>query len=362
VVQVKTIEALNEVLAGKRMAEHSKSNYKAAFGSLAKMYTELPTKPVQVNKWLVTLDGYADQTVRLWFTCLRKGFEYLESNYEVKNPFKGLDTPKVKKRQRRYLKAEELVKILQACKSEIDFALILTLVDSTCRVGGLEGLKGGDVGDGFINVREKTGQRRYRLDRRICQVLKRLAGSDDHLVFGLSSSALSMRVIRICRRAGLSGEKLGPHTLRHSSASIVAEATKNVLAVKALLQHDNIATSMLYIHDVEEEIQKGISPLQLVAERVKEDGLFQQKQLPMVGTPDGEGVEIKGEVVDVVDDLVVEMFPEVEEGVAVRPLLRTEDLMLIRKGFLELAVSGRYSMDVGKARELLKRMLRRVKQ
>lgn len=45
---------------------------------------------------------------------------------------------------------------------------------------------------------------------------------------------------------------------------------------------------------------------------------------------------------------------------AIRPLLKTEDLTLIRKGVMEMAVRERYSGDVGKARELMKRMLRRV--
>ncbi len=61
-----------------------------------------------------------------------------------------------------------------------------------------------------------------------------------------------------------------------------------------------------------------------------------------------------------VDDLLVEMFPEIGEDVAIRPLLKTEDLMLIRKGFMEMAIRERYSGDVGRARELMKRMLRRV--
>ena len=42
-------------------------------------------------------------------------------------------------------------------------------------------------------------------------------------------------------------------------------------------------------------------------------------------------------------------------------LLKTEDLMLIRKGFMEIAIRKRYSGDVGRGRGLLKRMLRRVK-
>jgi hypothetical protein len=36
------------------------------------------------------------------------------------------------------------------------------------------------------------------------------------------------------------------------------------------------------------------------------------------------------------------------------------NLILLRKGFMEIAIRGRYSADVGKARELIKRMLRKV--
>jgi integrase len=355
---MKTLDVLKEVLAGKRMSESSKRNHEAVFSSLNKFSEEFPVKSVEVNKWLVSLKGYSDQTVRLWFTILRNASEYMEANYELPNPCKGVDTPSVKKRKRRYFKAQEIVRILQACRGEFEYALIMTLVDSGCRIGGLSKLRDGDVGDSWLNVREKTGERRYRLDARLCEVLRRLAGGDNNLVFGLSDKALSMRVIRICRRAGLKGEKLGPHTLRHSSASLVAEDTKNAMAVKAFLQHDNIQTSMIYIHDVEEEMQKGISPLKLVADRITDGDMFRQKQLPMNGSEDGGDVEVVDG--DGVDDLIVEMFPEINEGVAIRPLLKTEDLMLIRKGFMEMAIREKYSRDVGRARELMKRMLRRV--
>ncbi len=354
---MKTLDVLREVLAGKRMSESSKRNYEAVFGSLNKFSEEFPVKSVEVNKWLVSLKGYSDTTVRLWFTILRNACDYMEANFEIPNPCKAVESPGVKKRKRRYFKAEEIVRILQACKGDLEYALVMTLVDSGSRVGGLAGLRGRDIGDGWLSVREKTGERRYRLDARLCEVLRRLAGGDNSMVFGSSDKALSMRVIRICRRAGLKGEKLGPHTLRHSSASLVAEETKNVMAVKAFLQHDNIQTSMIYIHDVEEEIQKSISPLKLVADKVTESGMYEQKQLPMkAGLAIAEVIEDSG-----IDEIVGDMFPEISEDVAVRPLLKREDLVLIRKGFVELAVKGRYSGDVGKARELMKRMLRRVK-
>lgn len=60
------------------------------------------------------------------------------------------------------------------------------------------------------------------------------------------------------------------------------------------------------------------------------------------------------------DEVVGDMFPEIREGVVVRPSLGMEDLSLIRKGFIEMAVSDRYSRDVGKAKDLMKRMLRKA--
>ena len=354
---MKTLEVLKRVLAGKRMSESSQQSYEAVFRSLNKMYDEFPSRSAEVNEWLVSLDGYADQTVRLWFSILKNACKYMEANFEMINPCKAVDTPKVKKRKRRYFGVDEIMRIIRACRGGVDEALVLTLIDSSCRIGGLSKLKSRDVGEGWIDVKEKTGDRRYRLDVRLCGLLRSMAGGDDNLVFGTSGSALSMRVIRICKRAGLKGEKLGPHTLRHSSASLVAEKTKNVMAVKALLQHDSIQTSMLYVHDVEDEILKGeSSPLKLVADKVKESGMYKQKLLPLKASGDVEVVEDDG-----LDEVVGEMFPEIKEGVKVHSKLKYEDLMLIRQGFIEMATNDKYSRDVGRARDLMRRMLRRVK-
>jgi len=356
---VKTIEVLAKVLAGKRMSKGSRGNYEAVFRSVAQMYDEFPTKAVEVNEWLVSLEGYADYTIRMWFSVFRSGCEYMEVNYGLVNACKGIKSPKVRKLRRRYHKAEDLVRIIQACRGELETGLIMTLIDSSCRIGGLEYLKGGDVGDGWIDVTEKTGQRRYRLDIRLCEVLRQLAGGADKRVFGMSRQALTMRVIRISRRAGLTGDKLGPHTIRHSSASLVADETKSAMAVKSLLQHDNINTSMLYVHDVEEELQKRISPLALVGDRVGGAGVYKQKQLSEKASPDeGEVAVITNEGFD---EFIGDMFPMIKEGIMVHSKLKSEDLNLIRDGFIELARTDRFGAEVGKARLLLKRMLRKVK-
>lgn len=60
-----------------------------------------------------------------------------------------------------------------------------------------------------------------------------------------------------------------------------------------------------------------------------------------------------------VSDLVGDMFPKIREGVVVRTLLKYEDLMLIRKIFVWYASYNRGGNDAVRARELMKRMLRK---
>ena len=56
-----------------------------------------------------------------------------------------------------------------------------------------------------------------------------------------------------------------------------------------------------------------------------------------------------------------EDYPEIKVGVAVRPLLRFDDLELLRRVFVVYSKEHVRSPDSWKARELLKRMLRKVK-
>ena len=59
---------------------------------------------------------------------------------------------------------------------------------------------------------------------------------------------------------------------------------------------------------------------------------------------------------------VVTEFPEISDGVGVRPLLKSEDLRVIRRAFIVYCESGKASVfEEGRMMLLMKRMLRRVK-
>jgi len=373
---MKTLEVLEKVLKGKRVKPNTQRHYREALGSLAQYSEEWPVSGVVINEWLASLQGYADTTIKMWFDFVNAAGKYMQKAYRVANPCAEAERPKVSKKKRRYFSIDELVAIIKACMNEFELLLVLTLIDSACRIGELVNLKGGDVGDGFINVMGKTGQRRYRLNVGLCERLKGLAGGDDLPVFKRKSGGLYQdgdglghRVRYVVERAGIKGKKVGVHTLRHTSASLVARETGEALVVKALLQHDDLKTSMGYIHDVEDILQDKYSPLRLLGEQYKmaggDNGGIKVEQLQLTeGESIGESVAVVPISREVlagadIDDLVGDMFPKISEGVAVRTVLRYEDLLRMRKVFLWYARNNPGDNEIAWARELMKRMLRK---
>ena len=365
---MKTLEVLEMVLKGKRLRPKTQKNYRMAFGSLAKFSEEFPVDGVVINEWTASLSGLGDGSVRCWFAFVNAGGKYMKKVHKIVNPCEDAERPRVQKKRRRYFSPGELVAIIRACENEFELLLVLTLIDSACRIGELIGLAGKDVGDGFIDVIGKTGQRRYRLNSKICERLKMFAGDGSEPVFKHDSGGfypsgdgLGHRVRRIAVRAGLTGARIGVHTIRHSSASLIANETREALVVKALLQHDDIKTSLGYIHDVEEGIIKDdkYSPLRLLGERY---GKGQQGSLLIEdGSEPGVAivpVGVNGLVEVVGDELMGDLFPEVKAGVAVRAVLREDDLLLMREAFMFYA---KYNdgIKVSRARALMRRMLRK---
>lgn len=368
---MKTLVVLEKVLKGKRLRLTTQRHYIDALGSLARYSEEFPKSGAVINEWLGTLSEFADTTVKMWFSVVNSAGRYVKRAYKVVNPCEGAERPRVAKKRRRYFSPEELVAIIRACMNEFELLLVLTLVDSACRIGELVALKGKDVGEGFINVTGKTGERRYRLDVRVCEKLRVLAGGEESAVFKQKwtggfypdGSGLGRRVRYIVVRAGISGEKIGVHTLRHSSASLVALESGEALIVKSLLQHDDIKTSMEYIHDIDDLVIRGnkYSPLRILGERynkvVKGDG---EKLLSIPEVDGVSGMEIVPVGLSEVEggSLVGDMFPDVKDGIAVRTVLRSEDLSIMSRAFRFYC---RYNVgsDGVKLSGMMKRMLRK---
>jgi integrase len=363
--KVKVKELRDRILKEKgRLSAKTLSHYEWMFDKLEAFTEYWPSEASAINEFIGSLKGLNDESVLEIFKCLRAVGRYTKQTYGWLDPTERANRPKVEHKRRRYFSESELRAIAGACKEVRDKALILALIDSSARIGEVAGLKLEDLGDDSFKVKGKTGQRRYRCDGRIIALLRECA--IDGVIFPMMDAGrkvvypvrpcpgnvLGDRVRIIIERAGLKGEKLGAHTLRHTAASIVARKTMSGLAVKALLQHDNIATSMMYIHDAEDKIQQEVSPLELSGL----DMVGKGKQLSI-----GEGVKmLAGPGVEPVYDLIQDLFPKIPDGVKVRPALGSEDLRLIKDGLMELMRVRGESGSGSRCVQLIRRMLRKV--
>lgn len=372
--KMKTLEVLDHILAGKRMSEAHKKHYRVALKSLAQFSEEWPTRSVTIDEWLNSIsDKYADTTLHLYFQTGQAAGNYIESNYDLKNPFTKAQKIKIEKKHRRYFSSAEMLSIIKACRNDKEKTLILTFIDSTCRVGELANLETSKVGINCLDVSGKTGQRLYRCDPILCKQLIKLGGDSKYVFHDkngnqLSSGTLGTQARRVIKAAGITGLKVGPHTLRHSGASLVAQVTGSALAVKALLQHDKIDTSMEYIHDTEDILQQRISPLKLMGDQVYgEIANDELKQLELKSgineTPLDQPIEQNETPTSnpQIIDLFELEFDEIKENITIRSQLNSDDLNLLRRAMIAYAKTGTAGQDKDRSKALLRRMLRKVK-
>jgi len=70
---------------------------------------------------------------------------------------------------------------------------------------------------------------------------------------------LRVLVKRLARKADVAeAEKVSPHTLRHTFATELLRETKNLRLVQKALGHASIATTQIYTHIVDEELEEAL--------------------------------------------------------------------------------------------------------
>jgi hypothetical protein len=201
----------------------------------------------------------------------------------------------------------------------------------------------------------------------LCEALKK-HGESKTAVFctlnGLpaSSHALQAKVRNIVKAAGITGEKLGAHTFRHTVGSLVAQSTGSALSVKSILGHSDINTSMDYIHDAEDSLAQRISPIQLMNDKlgIKADPEMNQLALNSPGDIRTTIEPISDDSGNIVDLLSLE-YKEVPPGTTIHCRFGYDSICLLRRAFMGYTSTRISESDAIQLKDLYKRMVRLVK-
>lgn len=222
----------------------------------------LPLSPDYLQGFIRRHGGQALDSLRDYFRAIRTFYAWLvRRGYLAQDldPFPKMDRPKGKSPIPRIISVEEIRKLVEASTPPYDRALILTLVDAMVRIGELADRTKDHLSGGTLEVFGKTGGRLVPLDSGVFAYLLDLP---THNLFPVPPRAgrggdvidrpaavynLRDRVRRVMLRSGLRGRKLGPHTLRHSSATAYINAGGDLKSLSLILGHTTIRMSERYV-------------------------------------------------------------------------------------------------------------------
>jgi site-specific recombinase XerD len=220
-----------------------------------------------VRQYLAKLagEGKADTSLHGNARAIRTLLRFLNAEKYMPELVR-FDMPKIAQKRLPVLSADELAKVLAACLSKRDKALILFIADSGLRRQEVILLKWGDIDmtSGLVVVkRGKGGKARSAVigatTRRALLAYRRLLGNpaDESPLFpsryGLHFTGSGLLTI-FCRLSKKTGIHVTPHALRRTFVILSLRAGMDVLHLQAMLGHSDLGMVFHYAQMVDDDL------------------------------------------------------------------------------------------------------------
>ncbi len=176
-------------------------------------------------------------------------YHFLGRRYNITYPVWPEERLSIPKKVRPTLSPEQLQQLVKECDDREERAIILTLMDSKIRADELCSLDRENVFADYMLVKGKEGERVVPIEPSTSEALCRLAKKGPLFKADgrrIKRKAMSKRVNRLMVRAGLKGEKLGPHILRHSMSNLHVDNGGDLLTLQAELGHTSLRMTERY--------------------------------------------------------------------------------------------------------------------
>lgn len=216
-------------------------------------------------------EGLKPSSVARGLSAVKSFHKYLvQQDAARQNPARPIRTPRLPRLLPDVLSVRQMQLLLDAPKSDIahclrDRAILAVLYGCGLRVSEAAGLAVDDVDfrAGFVRVRGKGNKERLvpfgtmtqrQLRRYLDDPSRRDAdsGARDYVFLSQKGGPLSrMGIWLIVRRHALAaglGDRIHPHTFRHSFATHLVEGGADLRSVQMMLGHQSVSTTQIYTH------------------------------------------------------------------------------------------------------------------
>ena len=193
------------------------------------------------------------------------------------NPMEELESPKLKKSLPKYLTLDESVQLLESIDGrdkERDYAIITLFLNCGLRLSELCSLNYTDIkSDGTLTVTGKGNKERTIYLNEMCidavkdyMKVRPVDGVKDKNALFLSGrkNRISPKTVqhlveKYIEKSGLGDRGFSTHKLRHTAATLMYQkGGVDVLLIKDILGHENLATTEIYTHIVDSQLKNAV--------------------------------------------------------------------------------------------------------
>ncbi|CAN5489944.1 site-specific tyrosine recombinase XerD [soil metagenome] len=226
-----------------------------------------------IRAYLVYLQGrkLSSHTINKEARAVRRFFNFcVGEELLTQSPMKKVSMPKVDKLILPSLTVMDVRKLLQACRTHKEEAIILFLLDTGLRVSEFVNLNSEDIDTttGEVTVHQGKGQKdrtvflgakarkkllRYYIERKRPDA-KQPVWLSENTKKRLTGSGLFQLLRRIATRTDV--EHYNPHTFRRTFALWSLRAGMDVYSLKELMGHADLNTLLKYLGLTKEDLQR----------------------------------------------------------------------------------------------------------
>ncbi len=252
--------------------------------------TEIFSADVSFYEKLCLTDAYAflsyckderkdDSSARARKTVsVKRFYKYLFSNNLIKeNNMVNLEAPKIKKSLPKYLTLEQSLDLLNSVEGknkERDYCILTFFLNCGLRLAELVSINLSDFSDeGTLRVVGKGNKERtiyindacakalnsYLRVRPVDGVIDKKALFLSNQKKRISPKTVQHMVNTYLDKAGLGNMGFSVHKLRHTAATLMYQhGNVDVLLLKEILGHENLATTEIYTHVINEQLRNAV--------------------------------------------------------------------------------------------------------
>lgn len=257
------IQGYSSYLVGLQKSPHTVRGYTVDVQAWANWFKR-PVEYFKSEEWddwtaEQTAQGLTGKTIRRHQSSLRRFYRYLRRRHIVEHdPGMDAEAPGIVQKLPEVLTVEQIAKIRENGLSVRSRAILALLYDCGMRNAESREVRVADVSLEYVLVRGKRGRERsVPIEQRTYKAIQAwiLESGAKDLVFPVSS----WTVFDIVSKMGpIVGRELNPHIFRHSRATHLLNAGKQLIHIQEFLGHENINTTTIYTHVAKEALRKAI--------------------------------------------------------------------------------------------------------